>query len=205
MDLKAKHLPSILSGGILGAGIGVIASFAFKPGVLPATERVAALRCAGLAFGAIVGMAVAVIALISKTARDPGIGLTRSFSSLNGWGSTLIGKPHGGKPYWVTEWFTITYIPIFPISRYKLIEHLEASSPFHHEYTILEKQPPRFLDVIKGYSVTVGVPLAIVGLIYLPIFTVTAIMALTIIGVVYLVGKKINKVVKKMIDPPLQG
>jgi len=121
----------------------------------------------GLMFGSIVGLAVSVIAIVVKAARDPNAEVVRNFTQLNGSGSILIGRSDRADDgsYWTTEWFTLAWIPIFPVCRYRVIKHSEKSSVIlgqsHTEYSILEKASPRGSDVVKVYSVTMVVLMVI--------------------------------------------
>lgn len=169
MNLEAKHFPLILMGGVIGAVLGWLASFVFKTGILPEIENVVGLRGAGLIFGGIAGMAFAVIATVVRAARDPNAEPARNFTQINGMGSALIGHSESNDDgsYITTEWFTILWIPIFPVCRYRLIKHKESSNLLHREYTIIEKLPPQSTDTVKVYGFTVAILLVIIGLAYL--------------------------------------
>jgi len=169
MNLKARHLLIILLGGITGAGLGWMASFVFKAGVLPDIEDVLGLQGAGLVFGAIAGMAFAVIAIVARAARDPNAGPARNWTQINGMGSAFIGRSGQREDgsYVTTEWFTILWIPIFPVCRYRLLEHQDARRLFHREYTILDKFPPRGADAARVYGFAVIALLLLIGLAYL--------------------------------------
>lgn len=116
-------------------------------------------------FGGIAGMALTVVAIVVRAARDPAAEPARNFTQINGMGSVLIGKSDSrdDRSYLTTEWFTILWIPIFPVCRYRLVKHEAVSNLVHQEYTILEKLPPRAMDAVKVFGVTVLVLLAIVG------------------------------------------
>jgi hypothetical protein len=60
MNLKGKHFAIVLLGGLIGAGLGWVVSFALRPGLLPSIEDAVGLQGAGLVFGGIAGMAAAL-------------------------------------------------------------------------------------------------------------------------------------------------
>ena len=146
MDLKARHLPLILFGGFVGSVAGWFATFLFKPGMFPPLDKSVGLHEAGRMLGAIAGLAVAVLITIAKSARDPHAGPVSYFIQLHGWGSRLFGRSdvRDNESYVATEWFTIAWIPVFPVCRYRVIKDEAASNPLNpiqQEYTILEKIP----------------------------------------------------------------
>ena len=79
--------------------------------------------------------------------------------------STLIGHsaPWDGGSYVTTEWFTILWLPIFPVCRYRVTEHPEASGPCYRLYTIHEKMPPLLPGVARVYGIMVLILLTIIG------------------------------------------
>jgi hypothetical protein len=168
MNLNMKNAAVILFGGIVFAGLGWVVSFAFHPGLLPDIEDVVGLQGAGLIFGGIAGMGLTVVAIVARAAREPGAESARNFSRINGTGSTLIGRTdrRDDGSYVATEWFTILWIPIFPVCRYRLIES-PGGSFVCRQYQVLEKLPPRGADAIRVYLSTAAVLLTIAGLAYL--------------------------------------
>lgn len=176
MNLEWKHCPLLFLGGVIGAGLGWLASFLFKPDILPAAmESLANLHRAGALFGSIAGLAFAVVAIVVRAARDPNAGPARNFTRINGMGSMLIGRsePRADQSYVTTEWFTILWIPLFPVCRYRLTHHEECSTPFGERYSIHEKMPPRFNDAAKVYGITVLILIGIIGVLYLTDFLAT--------------------------------
>jgi len=170
MNLEWKHFPLIVLGGAIGACFGWLASFRFKPDILPAAiESSIGLHWAGAMFGAIAGLAFAVVAIIVRAARDPNAGPARNFTQINGMGSVLIGRsePRDDGTYVTTEWFTILWIPMFPVCRYRVTKNEKESTPFFTPYTIHEKMPPRLNDAARVYGITVLVLLGILGFAYL--------------------------------------
>jgi hypothetical protein len=168
MNLEWKHLPLILLGGAIGSGLGWLAAFMFKPGILPAGSPIG-LHGAGAMFGAIAGVGFAVVAIVARAARDPSVGPARYFMRINGMGSTLIGhsEPRDDGSYVTTEWFTILWIPVFPVCRYRVTRHEEASTPFSTPFTIHEKLPVRLNYAARVYGITVLILLGIIGFAFL--------------------------------------
>ena len=168
MDLKARHLPLILLGGIVGASVGWLASFLFKAGTFPPLERAGSLHEAARILGGIAGVAIAVLITIARAARDPHAKPASYLIELHGWGSRLFGhsdiRPDGS--YVATEWFTIAWIPVFPVCRYRVIKNEEAVNPLnpiHQEYTILEKMQLSVVTAGIGYTIMTGLWLLAVG------------------------------------------
>ena len=168
MDLKAKHLLPILLGAVIGAGLGWAATSAIKALGLANVEGALGVHGAGYILGGIVGMGLAVVAIVVRSARDPDAGPASNFSQINGMGSTFIGRSEPGDEgsYVTTEWFTILWLPIFPVCRYRLIENEEARGLFSREYRILEKASPRAVDVARVYGIELIALLFVVGLAY---------------------------------------
>jgi hypothetical protein len=83
-------------------------------------------------------------------------------------GSALIGRTEqrDDGSYVTTEWFTILWIPIFPVCRYRLIK-APGSNLVHQQYSILEKLPPRGVDAIRVYGATIVVLMIVAGVAYL--------------------------------------
>ena len=168
MDLKARHLPLILLGGIVGASVGWLVSFLFKEGAFPPLDGSVGLHEAGRLLGAIGGVAIAVLITIARAARDLHAKPASYIIGLHGWGSMLLGhsdmRPDGS--YVATEWFTIVWIPIFPVCRYRVIKNEEAVNPLdpiHREYTILEKMPLSVVTAGIGYTIMTCLWLLAVG------------------------------------------
>ena len=84
MNLEPKHVPVIFVAGLVGAGLGWVASFLLKPGLIPEMEGVVGLRGVGLIFGGVAAIGFAVIAIIVKATRDPNAGPARNFHT-NQW------------------------------------------------------------------------------------------------------------------------
>lgn len=166
MNLEWKHFPLIVLGVTIGGGVGWIASFLFKPGLLPVLDLSLGLRWAGAMLGGLAGLGCVTVAIVVRAGRDPNVGPARYFMRLNGMGSTLIGhsEQRDDGSYVTTEWFTVLWIPVFPVCRYRVTKHEEASTPFSTPYTIHEKMPLRLGDVKQVYGITLLVLLVIVGL-----------------------------------------
>ena len=160
MNLEWKHFPLIVLGGVVGSGLGWFVSFLF-----PQIDSSVGLHGAGAVFGGIAGMGFAVVAIVAGAARDPNVGPAQYFMRINGMGSTLIGhsEPRDDGSYVTTEWFTLLWIPIFPVCRYRVTKHEEASTPFSTPYTIHEKLPVRPNDAARVYGITVLVLLGVIG------------------------------------------
>jgi hypothetical protein len=167
MNLSARHVPVVLVGALVGSGLGWSVCCLLNCGSISSLEDTLGQHGAGLVFGAIAGMALAVIVLVVKASRDPKIGPASNFSQINGMGSALIGRRDQREDgsYVTTEWFTILWLPVFPVCQYRLIKHKDASNLVHQEYSILEKFPPKGSEVIKVYAVTLLIVLAIVGIL----------------------------------------
>ena len=171
MNLKARHLPLILLGGLVGSVVGLLASFLFKPGMFPPLDKSVGLHVAGRLLGGIAGLGVAVLITIVKAARDPRAGPVGYFIQLKGWGSQLFGRSdvRDDGSYVATEWFTIVWIPIFPICRYRVIKDEAAVNPFnpiHQEYTILEKMPLPAATAVIGYAIMTLLSLLAISFAY---------------------------------------
>jgi hypothetical protein len=171
MNLEWKHFPLVMLGGTIGAGLGWLVSFLFRPGVLPDFEPALDSHGTGAVIGGIAGLGFAVVAIVVKAGRDPNIGPASYFVQFKGMGSTLIGHSDAREDgsYVATEWFTILWIPLFPICQYRVTPHEEASTPFSTPYTIHEKLPVRFRDAARVYGITVlilcGIALVLLALI----------------------------------------
>ena len=171
MNLEWKHVPWVVLGGLVGSGLGWLVSFLFKPSLFPQLESVVGPHGVGAVIGGIAGMGFAVVAIVARAARDPDVGPARYFMQINGMGSTLFGhsEPRDDGSYVTTEWFTLLWIPVFPVCRYRLIRHEEDSTPFSTPYTIQEKLPVRLNDAARVYGITVLILLATIGFAYLVI------------------------------------
>jgi hypothetical protein len=168
MNLEWKHFPLLVLGGAIGCGLGWLLSFCFKSNLLPDGAPFGTHGAVAI-FGAIAGSAVAVVTIVVRAARDPNAGPARNFTRINGMGSTLIGHsdPRGDGSYVATEWFTLVWIPIFPVCRYRVTNHIELGTPFWELYTIHEKMPPRFIDAARVYGVTLLVSLVLICIGYI--------------------------------------
>jgi hypothetical protein len=166
MNLEWKHLPWIVLAGVVGSGLGWLLAILF-----PQIDASVGLRGAGAVFGGIAGMGFAVIVIVIRAGRDPNIGPARYFMRINGMGSTLIGRSEVSDDgsYVTTEWFTILWIPMFPVCRYRVTKHEESGTPFSTPYTIHEKLPVRLYDAARIYGITVLILLGVVGLAYLAV------------------------------------
>jgi hypothetical protein len=162
MNLRPAHILSILMGMLIGASIGYFVTFFLKPGTFPEIEKTTGLRGAGVLAGSIAGAAACVLTLLFRAARSPDEEPSRNFTSINGIGSTLIGKndvrPDGS--YLTTEWFIVLFVPIFPVCRYRV------SPRGRQSYAIHSKQPPTLRDAIKVYARTI----LIIGCIVVAVF-----------------------------------
>jgi len=163
MDLKARHVPAILLGGVVGAGVGWGIVSALKAVGLADVDALAGFHSTGPIFGAVGGVGVAVIAVLVRAVRDPNVPPPSNFTQINGMGSVLIGRSdkRDDGSYVTTEWFTVLWLPVFPVCRYRLTEREEASGVFYREYDITEKHPPRLADAVRVY----GIEVVAIGLI----------------------------------------
>src|SRR5262245_32537732 len=121
MNLEWKHFPLIVLGVGVGAGVGWLASFMFKPGLFPVLDSSIGLSWAVPMFGGIAGLGYFTFTIIVRAGLNPNVGPARYFMRINGMGSTLIGhsEPRDDGSYVTTEWFTLVWIPIFPVCRYR--------------------------------------------------------------------------------------
>jgi len=147
MNLRARHLPIILLGAVIGAGLGWLLSSILPSGVLPDFEKAIGAAQTWAIIAAIIGAALAVLVLLVQSVRNPTAEASRSFTRVNGTGSTVIGRNEIGEDgtYLTTEWFTVVFIPVFPICSYRVTQRGRGS------YLIHSKQPPRLRSVFKVY------------------------------------------------------
>jgi hypothetical protein len=158
VNLRPKHFPILLLGATAGAVIGGLLTFLLPPGTFPEAERAAGRHGAGLLLGAVAGAAVTVLVILYWSVRDPASAPSSNFTSINGIGSTLIGKrdPAPDSSYFATEWFIVFFLPVFPICRYHVIP-LGAGS-----YQILSKGPPKASEVVRIYVIEI-IAIVLVG------------------------------------------
>jgi len=125
---------SLVAASVLGWGW--LLSLLVKPGVFPAADSTIGLPATGILFGGIVGVGLSALVVVFRAARDPKAGPPSYFMRLHGMGSTLIGRsdPRQDGSYVTTEWFTFSYIPIFPVCRYRVTEQQTTSLCFRHIY-----------------------------------------------------------------------
>ncbi|MCC6822250.1 MAG: hypothetical protein IT579_16085 [Verrucomicrobia subdivision 3 bacterium] len=154
MNLQWKHLPLILLGGLVGAGLGWLGSFLFGLGGPNGLASLLGLHAVGMLFGSIGGLGFAVVTIVTRAARNPKVGPARYFMQINGTGSMLLGEAERrvDGSYVTTEWFTILFFPVFPVCRYRVTRH-PGATPFHTLYTIHEKLPVLRQDAKRGYGI----------------------------------------------------
>ena len=154
MNLQWKHVPLVLLGGLTGAGLGWLVSFLFGLGRPTELASLLGLHAVGVLFGSIAGLGFAVVAILTRAARNPKVGPARYFMQINGTGSMLLGEAErrADGSYLITEWFTIFFFPVFPVCRYRVTQH-PGATPFHNLYTIHEKLPVRREDAKRGYGI----------------------------------------------------
>ena len=157
MNLALKQLPAILFGGLIGAFVGFLISLIITPDLFPEIEKVVGIKGLYIIFGTILGVAFSIIKLVIKSSRAEDSEFAHNVTQINGMGSFLIGKTDisEDESYITTEWFTILWIPIFPVCRYRVIEHKHGRLAKCVNYTILEKYTPTTKSVIKVYVVTI--------------------------------------------------
>lgn len=168
MNLQWKHLPLIFLGGAIGSTLGWLASLLFKQSLIPEADSTISLHVTDALFGGIVAIGLTAIVIVVRAGRDPKTGPPGYFMRLHGMGSTLIGRsePHADGSYVTTEWFTIIYVPIFPVCRYRVTEHFESSTPFSTPYTIHEKLPARLIDAARVCGLILLVLLSLAVLLF---------------------------------------
>jgi hypothetical protein len=151
MNLTLKNALVILTVGAIGCLVGFIVSLFLHPGQMPEVEKAIGLRWGCVLFGAVAGFGMGVILSIVKGARDPNAAPSYNWTTINGMGSMLIGKADCREDgsYCTTEWFVVFFLPILPVSRYRVIKH--GGGIAYSSYTILEKQPPRAADAARVY------------------------------------------------------
>ena len=168
MNLEWRHLPLIILGGAVGLGLGWLVSMLF-----PQLDSSVGVARAGVVFGGIAGTGFAVVAIVVRAGRrDPKAGQPGCFKQLNGTGFTLIGRSEqrDDGSYVTTEWFTILWVPVFPVCRYRVTN--QGSYPFYRRYiltryTIHQKLPVRLNNAARIYAITVLIVLGIIGLAFL--------------------------------------
>ena len=103
--------------------------------------------------GGIAGAAVTLVVLIYKDSHRPETGVANNFTSINGTGSTFIGRSEVATDgsYLTTEWFSIGWVPVFPVCTYRLIKIQEKSNWVVQTYIIKEKHPVKGRDLGMGY------------------------------------------------------
>jgi hypothetical protein len=163
MNLRWRHLPLIFIGGAIGSTLGWLVSLLFRPGLFPGIDSSLGLPAAGILFGGIAGAGLSVIRIVFRAARDPRSSPPAYFIRLHGMGSTLIGHadPHPDGSYVATEWFTMYYVPILPVCRYRVTKDEARSTPFSASYAIHEKFPVCWKDAAPVYGILL---LALLGL-----------------------------------------
>ncbi|MCC6822254.1 MAG: hypothetical protein IT579_16105 [Verrucomicrobia subdivision 3 bacterium] len=156
MNLEWKHVPLIFLSGLVGAGLGWLVSFLFDLRVPPDLESVVGVYGLGGFIGSLVGLAITVGLTVVRAARDQKVGPARIFMNFHGMGSIFLGRAElrADGSYVTIEWFTLFYIPVFPVCRYRVTEHAEFSTPCSTPYTIHEKLPVRLPDAAYGYGIT---------------------------------------------------
>lgn len=155
MNLQWKHLPLILLGGLVGAGLGWLGSFLFGLGGPTELASLLGLHAVGMLFGSIGGLGFAVVTIVTRAARNPKVGPARYFMHINGTGSMLLDEDErrADGSHVTTEWFTVFFFPMFPVCRYRVTRHPGTSTPFHTLYSIHEKLPVRRQDAKRGYGI----------------------------------------------------
>jgi hypothetical protein len=169
MNLSFTQFLKILLGAMLGAAIVWAVSLLLPRGILGAYESVFHLQQFGLITGALLGAAVTIIGLVVQDSHRPETGGAHNFSMQNGIGSRFIGKSdlREDGSYLTTEWFCVLWLPLFPVCNYRVVKAAESNLiPFFvvsRQFVILDKQPVRLKDVVKGYLITIGL-VSVIGL-----------------------------------------
>lgn len=139
------------------AGVGLVISQFVKKGTFHSLDATCGLPVAFGMFGALLGAAVAILVLFRRESRNVSSGMPHSFTSINGMGSTLIGRwePHDDGSYLTTEWLTVLWVPIVPVCTYRIIKLPEPNSFVVAAYRLLEKHPVQLKYVWAGLFRTV--------------------------------------------------
>ena len=168
MNLEPKHFPAILFGGLIGAFLGFIISLFIKQNLFPEIEKVIGTKGLYILFGAIAGVAFSIIKLVIKSAQSNDNEFAHNFTQINGMGSFLFGKSDikEDESYMTTEWFTILWLPVFPVCRYRLIAHKRRPFSSNATYTLLEKHPPKAKHIIKVYMIDIAIISSITACAY---------------------------------------
>jgi hypothetical protein len=147
MNLRARHLPIILLGAAIGAGIGRLLSSILPIGIFPGFEKAIGTAQTWVVIAALAGAALAVLIVLVHSVRDPNGEPPGKFTRINGTGSTLIGRNEIAEDgaFLTTEWFTVLFMPVFPVCGYRVTQR------GHDSYIIHSKQPPRLRSVLKIY------------------------------------------------------
>src|SRR5258708_2553152 len=128
-----------IAGGILlGASAGFAVSFALKVGTFPTFEKVVGLRGLCASAGGIVGIVIAILALMRIESGNAESGMPHNFNSINGMGSGLIGEweKRDDGSYMTTEWLTMLWIPIFPVCTYRVMRMAEPNLIYMKRYMV---------------------------------------------------------------------
>jgi hypothetical protein len=166
MNLQFKHFPFILLGAAMGSVIGWIISYWIKPGIMPEMERAVGVQALWSIWGGVAGLACTAIRLLSRSIKDPHAELPKTWTQINGIGSGLFGKTeeHEDGSYIATEWFTVLWIPVFPICRYRVTK--QGGSLFNRYYKVHAKYPFRAKDSLRMYIIAVVLVCVAVGVLY---------------------------------------
>jgi hypothetical protein len=180
MNLRARHLPLVLLGTAIGAGIGWVVSLILPNGVLPEFEKAIGFERTWEVIGGLVGAALTVLLLLVRSVRDPKAEPSRNITRINGIGSMLIGRRDVApdRSYQTTEWFVVFFLPVFPVCEYRVTARGRGA------YVIHSKGAPRMSEVVKVYLAELAAGgfllaavflqsllIALVGLVSVIIFT----------------------------------
>jgi hypothetical protein len=153
---------------VIGTAIGWIVSRLIPHGSFPSIDRDFGMTALCVSSGAVAAAAVTVLILTYKAAANPNEASARNFTTINGIGSRLIGRRElaSDGSYFATEWFTVLFVPLFPICRYRVTK--VSSNLANALYTIHSKSLPRGKEVLRVYATMVGaVAVAVAGVFLL--------------------------------------
>ena len=156
-----KHLFLLLLIAATGSVAGAVIGLLLRHGPLEPLEEIFWRNQTGAVVGGALALTLACAIMIVAYARNAAV-LPDSFFRSKGIGSILIGKSETAQDgsYWSTEWFIVFYIPLFPIARYRVIKH-PGTLWDSTEYTILDKSPPKLVEVARVYAILLMVLLIV--------------------------------------------
>ena len=169
MNLNAASFLKIAIGASGAAVVFWAISFLIPKGMLGTYEEILGLQLLGAIFGAVLGAAATVIAIVVSDSRRPETGAAANFTMINGMGSMLIGKSdvRDDGSYVTTEWFCLLWLPLFPVCNYRIaVVSDQTIVPLiagPRRFVIMEKHPVRLKDMARGY-VILALMVSVIGL-----------------------------------------